>query len=216
MNYPTASSGVSIGNYYRPRGRGIKPSSAGGGLKLKKTVSQLFFILLVCLIPANNFLYAQNSHQTIRIRYDNNLISIFAEDADLKKVLFKLADNANFSVTLPDALKKKITIRVNEATLNEALKRLLSGFNYAMIYSGAKKNRTVVSEVHVYTKTKKSKRASGHDRRILNQIKAYERRIESYKNRLSKVDVNSRQGKRYLTRVRNYEKRIEKLERQLN
>jgi hypothetical protein len=33
MNYPAASSGVSSGNFYRPKGRGIEPSSAGGGLK---------------------------------------------------------------------------------------------------------------------------------------------------------------------------------------
>jgi len=33
MNDPAASNGVSIGNYYRPKGRGIKPLSAEGGLK---------------------------------------------------------------------------------------------------------------------------------------------------------------------------------------
>ena len=33
MNYPAASSGVSSGNFYRPKGWGIEPSSAGGGLK---------------------------------------------------------------------------------------------------------------------------------------------------------------------------------------
>jgi hypothetical protein len=167
-------------------------------------------------MPANNFLYAQNSDQTIRISYDDNLISIFAEDADMEKVLFKLADEAKILVSLPDTLDKKLTLRLNEATLDEALKRLLSGFNFAMIYSGSNKNQTLISEVHVYTKKKKSKRASGNERRILNQIKAYEQRIESYKNKLSRVDANSRQGKRYLTRIRNYEKRIEKLQRRLN
>jgi len=35
MNYPAASNGVSIGNYYRPKGRGIKPLSAEGGLNIK-------------------------------------------------------------------------------------------------------------------------------------------------------------------------------------
>jgi hypothetical protein len=30
MNYRAAGNGVSSGNYYRPEGRGIKPSSAGG------------------------------------------------------------------------------------------------------------------------------------------------------------------------------------------
>ncbi|MBW2299947.1 MAG: hypothetical protein JRF46_06595 [Deltaproteobacteria bacterium] len=33
MNFPAASSGVSIGNHLnRPKGRGIKPLSASGGL----------------------------------------------------------------------------------------------------------------------------------------------------------------------------------------
>jgi len=33
MNYPAASSGVSVGNHLnRPKGRGIKPLSARGGL----------------------------------------------------------------------------------------------------------------------------------------------------------------------------------------
>ena len=36
MNYPAASNGVSSGNYYRPKGRGIKPLSAEGGLKNKR------------------------------------------------------------------------------------------------------------------------------------------------------------------------------------
>ena len=36
MNYPAASNGVSSGNYYRPKGRGIKPLSAEGGLNVQK------------------------------------------------------------------------------------------------------------------------------------------------------------------------------------
>jgi type II secretory pathway component GspD/PulD (secretin) len=184
--------------------------------RLKKIEPLLFFILLVWLIPFHNFLHAQNPRPKIRIGYDDDLISIFAEDADLTKVLSKLADDANISVSFPDSLEKKITIRINAAPLTVALKRLLSDYNYAMVYSGGKKNQTVVSEVHIYNKGKKSKRASAQQGRILNQIKAYERRIESYKQKLSKADVNSRQGKRYLTRIKNYEKRIEKLHRQLN
>jgi len=33
MNYPAASNGVSSGNYYRPKGRGIKPLSAEDNAK---------------------------------------------------------------------------------------------------------------------------------------------------------------------------------------
>jgi hypothetical protein len=41
MNYPAASNGVSSGKFNRPKGRGIKPSSAAGGLNSKRLVLQL-------------------------------------------------------------------------------------------------------------------------------------------------------------------------------
>jgi len=50
MNYPAASNGVSSGNYYRPKGRGIKPLSAEGGLKQARFMRRGFracFILLL-------------------------------------------------------------------------------------------------------------------------------------------------------------------------
>jgi len=47
MNYPAASNGVSSGNYYRPKGRGIKPLSAEGGLKKMEHSDTITLVTLV-------------------------------------------------------------------------------------------------------------------------------------------------------------------------
>ena len=184
-------------------------------MKHKNVRSLLLIILVVCLIPVNHFLYAQSSHQNLRLGYDDNLVSISAKKADLKNVLVRLADITKIYVSFPDSLKKKLTIRVNEITIKEALKKLLKGYNYVIIYSGSSKKQAVVSQVYVYKKTKKSTRASGKERRILNQINSYNSRIDSYRQKLANIDANSRRGKRYLRQIGNLEKRIKQLERQI-
>jgi len=52
MNYPAASNGVSSGNYYRPKGRGIKPLSAEGGLKISPISQQHpIFVFFSFVLP---------------------------------------------------------------------------------------------------------------------------------------------------------------------
>jgi predicted RNase H-like nuclease (RuvC/YqgF family) len=144
-----------------------------------------------------------------------------AENADLKQVLLKLEDKTGIDVTFPNSLEKKITARMSGISLSEALPRLLGGVNYAIIHSGSKKTRTVVSEVFVFKKSKRSRTPfqagalRSSERQIANRIRNYERRIKSLKKNLSKVDQNSSRGKRYLRQIRSYEHTIEKLKRRL-
>jgi CubicO group peptidase (beta-lactamase class C family) len=56
MNFPAASDGLSIGSFYRPKGRGIKPSSAVGGLKS----ASIFIILILSLISCRSLLPITN------------------------------------------------------------------------------------------------------------------------------------------------------------
>jgi hypothetical protein len=175
----------------------------------------LIFILIASLKPADHLLYAQNSNQKIHLVYKNNLLSITANDADLKNVLSKLADKADIFMRFPNSLKKKISIETGKISLGEALQRLLKGLNYAIIYSSPSGNDASVLKVFVFKKTKKNIRLSGHERRIANRIRAYERQIESYKNRLSGIDANSSRGKNYQRRIKRLENSIETLERQL-
>ena len=98
--------------------------------------------------------YAQTFKQNLRIEYNKNLITISAQNADLKNVLLKLAKKTNIMVRFPDSLEKKITIKLSKHSLNEALSRILKGLDHAIIYSASKNNRTVVSEVIVYVSRK--------------------------------------------------------------
>lgn len=176
--------------------------------------------------------YAQTSNPNLRIEYKNNLITISAQNADLKNVLLELADKTNIIVKVPNSLKKKITIKLSGHSLNEALSKILGGINYAIIHSCAKNNRTVVSKVLVYNKSESSKISNRSKPRYkdindrtkeprgkkINRsrfIKSLERRLKSLNKKLSEGNASSSQRERYLKQIRAYEDEIEKLKREI-
>ena len=176
------------------------------------------FIFLIYFTFATSWAYAQTFNPNLRIEYKNNLLTISAENADLKNVLFKLADKTGISVRFPHSLKKQITIKMSGLSLDEALSRVLKGLNHAIIYSGSRKNRTVISEVLIYNKSKRSRissRARPREKQIASRIRYYERRLRSLKKKLSQFDENSRQGKRYIRQIRSYENIIENFKRKI-
>jgi hypothetical protein len=162
-----------------------------------------------------SFSYASDfSSNNYQLKYEKNLISISAKKADLKSILSDIADKADISIQYPSSLEKKVTLKITEISLKKALKRLLKDFNYSIIYSGSKK-RSVISDVYILKKDKKSPRINRNEARITSRIRSYERRIESLQKNLSKVDENSTRGKRYQNQIKSYEKNIERLNRQL-
>lgn len=173
----------------------------------------LLLVSQMLLLPAIDFVFAQSTNQKLWIEYDDNLISVSANEADLKKVLLKIAEKANINVWFPASLEKKVTFREDEITLRKALRRLLNGLNFAITYSGTSKNNSTVTGVYVFNK---SKNVNVNYRRINDQINALERQILLYKTKLSEVGENSKRGKIYLTRIINIENNIKSLERQLN
>jgi hypothetical protein len=178
-----------------------------------------FFLLLISLVHltfTNCLLNAQRSDQELRITYNNNLLNISAEDADLQNVLLKIANNTNIYVRFPASLEKKITISKKKISLGDALKTILKGLNYAIIYSGSDKNKTFISKVIIFKKSKKLRQQRINEARIANRMRAYARQVESLKKNLRKIDENSGRGKRYLRRIRILKKRIERLQGQYN
>ncbi len=176
------------------------------------------FIFLIYFTSVNSLIYAQSSNLKLRIDYKNNLLTISAQDADLKNVLLKVADKTGIYVRFPNSLKKQITVRISGLSLKETLSRLLKGMNYAIIYSGSRKNRAIVSEVFVFKKLKRSRipgRERIRERQLSHRIRNYEKRIESLKKRLLTVNKNSRQGKRYLRQIRSYKNILENLKKKL-
>jgi len=176
------------------------------------------FIFLIYFTSVNSSIYAQASNIKFRIDYNNNLLTVSAQNADLKNVLFELADKTGIYVRLPSSLKKQITIKISDLPLKETLSRLLKGINYALVYSGSRKNRAIVSEVFVFKKLERSRissRTRVRERQLSHRIRYYERRLESLKKKLSKVNKNTRQGKSYLRQIRSYENTLENLKKKI-
>jgi hypothetical protein len=183
-------------------------------LSPKEVGALLIFVLLVLhLTTAKSSIYAESTNQNINISYKRNLLSIWTKDADLKKVLFELADKTNIYVELPVSLKKTITINKSGISLSEALRDILKNLNYVIFYSGIKNKNPLISKVIVYSeykisgklksgKIQSANKTKGYER----QIKSYERRIESTKKKLSEVDENSTRGKKYSRRIKQLEK----------
>jgi len=177
------------------------------------------FIFLIYFTAVNSSIYAQASNIKFRIDYKNNLLTISAQDADLKNVLLRLADKTGVYVRFPSSLKKQITIKISGLSLEETLSRLLKGINYALVYSGSRKNRAIVSEVFVFKKLERSRissRTRVRERQLSHRIRYYERRLESLRKKLSKVNKNTRQGKSYLRQIKSYEKTLENLKKRSN
>ena len=184
-------------------------------VKLAKPKIYLAFIALLFFSSADYLLFAQDSNQNLRLVYDKKLLSVSANDADLKNVLIKLAEEADIHVWLPSTLNKKISIETQKISLSDALQKLLKGFNYAIIYSGPSGKEARISKVFVFKKSKKSRALRRDERQIANRIRTYKKRIESLKQRLSKIDANSNRAKRYFRQIKRYEKSIVNLENQL-
>ena len=197
--------------------------------KIKFLHIYIYIILFTSVISLS---YAQTSNPNLRLIYKNNLITISAQNADLKNVLLKLADKTNIIVRIPNSLKKQITITLTENSLDEALSRILRDMNYAIIYSGEKNNRTVISEVLVYNESESSEvssRSEYSNRNINNSIqkprgkkidrsrliKSLERRLENLNKKLSLGNISSSQRERYLKQIRAYENKIEQLKREI-
>jgi hypothetical protein len=178
------------------------------------------FIVIIYFTFVISLSSAQTFKQNLRIEYNKNLITISAQNADLKNVLLKLAKKTNIMVRFPDSLEKKITIKLSKQSLNEALSRILKGLNHAIIYSASKKNRTVVSEVLVYNKSesyKVSNRSKPRGRKINRSrlLKSLERRLKNLNKKYSLGNISSSQRERYLKQIRAYENKIEELKREI-
>jgi hypothetical protein len=189
--------------------------------KYRHRILQLI-ISVVVFTCVTSLSYAQTFDPNLHIEYQNRLLTLSAQQADLKNILLEISNKTGIYVRFPSSLKKQITTKMSHVSLRKALVKLLKGTNYAIIYSGSGKNHAVVSKVFVYTKSERP-RISGRsifqdksqDNRIAARIKTYEKRIELMNKKLSHLDENSRIAKRYVKQIRAYEKNIENLKKRI-
>jgi hypothetical protein len=165
---------------------------------------------------------AQSHGQTFDMDYDNGLLTLSAEKADLTRLLTQIAQRAGIHVRFPRNLTKQITIKLSGVSLRKALRRLLKGENYALIYSvSAKRKPGAISGVYVLPKSTASrasrqyKQPRGQDEVIRTSIARYEKRLETLKNRMTTLDEESRRGRLTGNQIRSTEKTLERLRRSL-
>jgi predicted RNase H-like nuclease (RuvC/YqgF family) len=173
-------------------------------------------------VSVTSLTHAQSSGQTFRVDYDNGLLTVSAKKADLNRLLTQIAQRAGIHVRFPRNLSKQITIRFSGVSLRKALRRLLKGEDYALIYClSGKRKASAISEVYVLPKSsgprisRQYKRPRTREERIRASITRYEKRLETLKNRMATVDEESRRGRLIGNQIRSTEKIIERLRRSL-
>jgi predicted RNase H-like nuclease (RuvC/YqgF family) len=178
-----------------------------------------FFAFFVCITSST---HAQSSGQSFRIDYDNGLLTLSAEKADLSRLLTQIAQRTGIHVRFPKNLTKKITITLSGISLKKALCRLLKGEDYALLYFGSEKHEpAVISEVYVLPKStgpslsRQHERPKGREEVMRASIARYEKRLETLKSRMATVDEESRRGKLIGNQIRSTEKTIERLRKSL-
>lgn len=178
--------------------------------------------LLVFFVSLTSLTHAQTSRQNYRIDYHNGLLTLSAKKADLKRLLTHVAEKAGIHVRFPKNLKKQITIKLSSVPLGRALRRLLKGENYALIYSASRKLKaSPISEVYVLPKRSGPRISTQYNRLrrreelIRASIRRYEKRLETLKDRMATVNEESRRGRLIRNQIRSTEKTIERLRKSL-
>ncbi len=175
----------------------------------------LFVIFLLPLVISVNRVSAQSADQGLRISYQNNLLTIYARNSDIKDFFSKLAGSTGIRIEYPATIEKKVTLSRKDVSLKKFLASFLRNMNHVVIFSGASTKKSKISEVYIYPDSKKSSLSNIAETRITRRIASYKRAIQSVKSRLSKVSEDSSRGKSYLRQLDRYEKMIQNLENQL-
>lgn len=176
-----------------------------------KVVFLQSIILLLGLTCTGGISTARGADQALQINYQNNMLSVVARNADLKRILLKIADKTGIYVKFPRDLNTDITLSRSGASLKAVLKNILKGWNYAIVYSGPNRKEAEIAEVLIFSK-KQPTSVSRAQARNATRIKNYQRQIDTIRQRMTRVDPDSSRGKNYSRQIQRLEKIIERLE----
>lgn len=184
-------------------------------------ISLIFLVQLILLAPACS---VQAAAGDIQMSYQDHLLTIKAQEADIKAVLMRISNETGVFVRFPKNIEKQVSVQLVDTPLAKALKRLLRGLNHAIIYSLFKKNqRAEVAQVYVFEEAKGGSaraysRSSSNNRSkniVARRIENYERRIQQLNARLSTLDADSPQAQRFTRQIQSYQKTLDRLREQM-
>ncbi|MBN2040927.1 MAG: hypothetical protein JW864_12860 [Spirochaetes bacterium] len=175
--------------------------------------THIFLFTTVCIFSLSGTVSSQESYN-FSMTLKNRILSITAQDADIKNILSEISDITGISVSYPKYINKKVTTRLTKVPLPEALKSLLRGMNYTVIYSYLeKKDRFKVSEIYVLPEysRRSAVRTKSKFSNTERRIQSYERRIRFLTERMEKLEPDSPRRRTYERRLRNYQNRLDRL-----
>jgi len=185
-------------------------------IKVSLLIGFFIFTFFIC---GGILIHPDTFAQDYRISYDNGLITLSVNKVDIKTILLGISKETNIFIQFPEALKKKITIKLSNVSIRDALKRLLKNQDYAIIYSALKKNNRVsISEVYVLPEkwgNRKPSRSQTLSRREESILRSYNRRLDSLRNQLKTVARGSDTERRILSKIQSIEKRVETMGKKL-
>lgn len=99
-------------------------------------------VVLLCLVnivQAEDVLKAtktqtQQSQRALSVQFDNDFLTVKAEDVPLQEVLQEIARQSDLSVEGSGLLEDKITIQFDRLTLDEGLRLILRRYSFALVY----------------------------------------------------------------------------------
>jgi hypothetical protein len=183
----------------------------------------LFITIMFLLSPS--LAPGQDQDLELLVEYNRGLLTLSVENVNLKHVLTAMAEETGITVWYPRDLEKPITTEFNDLPLQQGLRRILRGMNYALIYSPSttdKKRGEVPAGVFVLSRHgrrarqtfRPSTRPRTPEERRAAAIESYERRLNNLEHQLSRMNINSSQGQAIQRQIRMFERRIERLRQQ--
>ena len=99
-------------------------------------------VVLLCLVnivQAEDVLKAaktqtQQSQRALSVQFDNDLLTVKAEDVPLQEVLQEIARQSGLSVEGSGLLEGRVTIQFDRLALDEGIRVILRRYSFALVY----------------------------------------------------------------------------------
>ncbi len=111
---------------------------------------KILYVLILLLWPLS-FATTEARDQELNVTYDQGLLSVSLEKAELDEVLEIIGERTGISIQSPEDLNKSITISFERLPLEEGLYRILRDINHVLIFSPSdqKTGKETVSGVYI-------------------------------------------------------------------
>ena len=181
---------------------------------------EILFIAMIFLLSLSPAL-GQDQDLELLVEYNRGLLTLSVENVSLKHVLTAVAEQTGISVWYLRDSGKPITTDFNDLPLQQGLRRILRGMNYALIYSPSTetKREGVPSGVFVLSKQRRRSRQTFRpsaqpttlEERRAAAIESYRRRLDILEQQMARVGMKSPRGQAIQRLIHQFERLTEKL-----